>query len=271
MAIPCLKRGVTTSGDECSRVGLKHGESPSPKYQTQKEADPMLDLNSTYYSANCGPVRILKALPNDKYTIQYENTGTVAEARGFAIKRGEIRDPYARLNCGVACTGNIKTKGKNAQLYNVWNSMIHRCYSDKDKRAKAYKNVTVCERWLVFENFADDYRNVDGFDGELFKSGSLVLDKDLKQRYAINKIYSPETCTWVTKDINNRIQDGQMKKFKAVDSEGIIYISDNITAFAKEHNLLRQRVQDVLHKRSSFTKGWTFEFLDEDGESLKAC
>ncbi len=220
-------------------------------------------MSGTYYSKRCGPVSILRELPNRRYEIRFFNTGTVCVAREDAIKRGEIRDPFALLNCGVACTGNIKTKGKYSPYYNVWNSMIHRCYAEQDAKYKAYKDVTVCDRWLVFENFYRDCKQVDGFDETQFLAGGLVLDKDVKQRRLQSKVYSPETCTWLTREENSRYQDGQMRQFEAISPSGEVFVSDNITDFARRHNLERRHISGVLHRRARMTKGWRFRFCEE--------
>lgn len=222
-----------------------------------------LNMDGIYYSKRCGPVRILRDLGNNKFEIEFVNTGTIKMARGDAIKEGCIRDPYAKLNCGVARTGNIKTKGKYQPYYNTWNGMIHRCYAEQDEKYKPYKNVTVCDRWLTFENFYEDCKKIDGFDEEQFLQNNLVLDKDIKQRYQKHKVYSPETCTWVTKAENSKYQDEQMKPFMAFDSLGKQYFADNITQFARDHGLTRRHISGVLHGRAKSTGGWTFQFCED--------
>lgn len=223
----------------------------------------MLNIHGTYYSNRCGPVRILRELNNRNYEIQFLNTGTIVKAREDAIKSGSIRDPYAKLNCGVACTGEIKTKGKYHPYYVAWNSMIHRCYAEQDTKYKNYQNVSVCDRWLVFKNFYDDCKSIDGFNEALFLSNNLVLDKDLKQRYQKHKIYSPNSCTWVSKSENAKYQDLQMKPFIAVSPEGKEYVSDNISEFARVNGLTRRHISGVLHGRAKTTRGWKFNFCEE--------
>lgn len=222
-----------------------------------------LNMDGIYYSQRCGPVRPLEYLGHDKYKIQFLKTGTVKIARGFQIQSGCVRDPYAKLNCGVACTGNIRTKGKYQPYYTAWNSMIHRCYAEQDGKYKNYSNVTVCDRWLVFENFYEDCKKIDGFDEEQFLRKELVLDKDIKQRHQQHKVYSLDTCTWVTKAVNSKYQDGQMKPFVAVDPSGNRYCADNMTQFARDHGLDRKHISGVLNGRAKSTKGWTFHFCED--------
>ena len=265
-----IQERVTTIDDECSRVGHQHGESPSPKYPAQKwkirtkgGTGLQINLNGIYQSKRCGPIRILTHLGYDKYKIQFIRTGTVKTARGSAIKEGNIRDPFAKLNCGVACTGNIPTRGKYGPYYTVWNSMVHRCYAEQDGKYRIYANTTVCDRWLVFANFYEDCKSIDGFDEAKFLRNELVLDKDLKQRHQTHKVYSPETCTWLTKAENARYQDGQMRPFIAISPDGQQYQSDNISQFAREHGLTRRHISGVLHGRAKTTGGWTFHFCED--------
>lgn len=81
-------------------------------------------------------------------------------------------------------------------LYRVWDSMLDRCYSDKLKsRLPTYIDVTCCEEWLLFSNFANWAKDkyVEGYH----------LDKDILVRN--NKIYSPATCVFLAPAVNTII------------------------------------------------------------------
>ena len=96
--------------------------------------------------------------------------------------------------------GKYKARKNNNEMtiqYRYWFNMIQRCYSEKElNRNKTYENVTVCEEWHNFQNFAkwfdDNYYEVDG--------ERMNLDKDILIKG--NKIYSPETCVFVPQRIN---------------------------------------------------------------------
>lgn len=222
----------------------------------------MVEIGKTYNTNNCGKVKVLRKLKgNNSFEVEFIDTGTIKTTRGFQIEEGCLRDPYARIRCGVACTGNVSTKRENAKFHSVWHDMINRCYNPNDKRAEAYKDVTVCDRWLVFENFLKDAPKIEGFNEQKFESGELVLDKDIKQRWAEYKIYSPETCVWTTKEENNTIQDAQQRKFYALSPEGELFEDYNITAFAKKHHLSRRHISGCLHGRAKTTgNGWKFSY-----------
>lgn len=205
---------------------------------------------------------IRRGKKHNYYVVKFKNTGTIKEFRADQIKSGCIRDPYAKRVCGIACTGDIKTKGKYKPLYSVWHDMINRCYNTKNKRYCAYNDVTVCDRWLVFENFYHDAQYIDGYDSIKIANGSVVLDKDIKQRNHKKKIYSSETCLWVPKYINNEIQDAQQSGFVAVSPTGKKYYDYNISRFAREHGLTRKHISSVLHGRTKTTGGWSFYYQE---------
>ena len=221
----------------------------------------MITIGTIYNSNNHGPVRVLQKLGNtDFYEVEFTRTGTVKKFRSSQIIAGCIRDPYAKSVCGVACTGDIKTKGKFKPYYSIWHDMINRCYNPHDKRASAYANATVAPEWLVFERFYEDVSSIDGFDDEKIRNGELVLDKDSKQRGLERKVYSKDTCVWLTKAENNKIQDGQQKPFIGISPDGTKHRSTNITEFAKEHGLDRKHISGILHGRGKTTKGWRFSY-----------
>ena len=77
--------------------------------------------------------------------------------------------------------------------YRVWVDMLRRCYSSKfQERHPTYKGCSVSEEWLRFSNFKRWMENKD-WEG-------MQLDKDIL--FEGNKVYSKETCVFVTKGVN---------------------------------------------------------------------
>lgn len=219
-----------------------------------------MNLPEIIRTKNYGAARVLGEGRKYKYVrVQFLNTGHCDEFREDAVRKGEIRDKYAVTLFGVGIIGNIKTRGKNHKLYQVWRNMLHRCYH---KVPSSYKNVTVCERWHTFEYFHTDVTSIEGWDEELFQRGELVLDKDLKQRFSPHKEYSVTTCRWVSPKTNSKIQDSQQRCFCAVSPSGEKFYSTNITEFARLHGLERRGISSVLHQRIKTTLGWTFSYVD---------
>jgi len=77
--------------------------------------------------------------------------------------------------------------------HRAWKSMIMRCYSPKSQgRFPTYKGCSVSEEWITFSNFKSWMEKQD-FEG-------MHLDKDLL--FEGNKVYSAETCVFVTRGVN---------------------------------------------------------------------
>ena len=77
--------------------------------------------------------------------------------------------------------------------YRVWVGMLERCYSTKyQERNSTYKLCTASEEWKRFSNFRK-WMLAQDWEGK-------QLDKDLLVEG--NKVYSAETCVFVTKAVN---------------------------------------------------------------------
>jgi hypothetical protein len=83
-------------------------------------------------------------------------------------------------------------------FYRTWRSMLKRGYSNKHKAAHpTYQDVTVCEEWHLFSTFKA-WMQAQDCEGK-------QLDKDLLVEG--NKIYSPETCVFVSGQVNRFLID----------------------------------------------------------------
>ena len=147
-------------------------------------------------------VEIVEKLNNDKRKVRFKD-GYEVEVFVQAIRTGQIKNPYHPSVFGVGYFGigdyKAQIYGKATPEYTTWVGILERCYNDKRREKNLnYKNVTVCEEWLNFQNFAKWYRN--NHPGiEVIK---FQLDKDLLQQGVENKIYSPETCILLPHNIN---------------------------------------------------------------------
>lgn len=149
--------------------------------------------------------------------IIFSDTGTQITAFKGNILIGNVKDPYAKDVQGVACRGNAKKVG-NEKVYQIWLSMIQRCYNPNSRSYKQYgsQGVFVDERWLCFECFLKDISKIEGYNEEKFFKGELHIDKDMKCE-AMNltpKRYSLDTCTFVPVFENLSYQKGKKKNRK---------------------------------------------------------
>ena len=81
--------------------------------------------------------------------------------------------------------------------------MLIRCYNKKDlEKNPTYKNTTVCIEWCNFQNFAQWFEKnyIDDW----------ALDKDILVKG--NKVYSPETCCFVPREINEVFKNSTSNK-----------------------------------------------------------
>ena len=144
----------------------------------------------------------------DEYKYKFYTTYNVC-------KEGNVKNPYDKTVCNnMGCLGLMKDgskpkateKGKHSREYDLWSSMLQRCYSDKfHERNPTYKDCTVCDRWLVFANFIEDLPLIEGY--ELWRDNpntGVSLDKDSKVKG--NKVYSLDTVKFMSKSDNTKEQ-----------------------------------------------------------------
>ena len=82
--------------------------------------------------------------------------------------------------------------------FQTWRNMLKRCYSKSYQEQKpTYKGCTVAEDWHTFSNFRA-WMEKQNFEG-------LQIDKDLLIKG--NRVYSPETCMFVTPMVNTFVND----------------------------------------------------------------
>ena len=114
-----------------------------------------------------------------------------------------IREKRRRLLHGVGINdvllpvqSIVNGKMTDCIFYSRWRQMLKRCYSVPflDKYP-TYKDCTVCADWLFFSNFKGWMVKQD-WQGK-------TLDKDIL--IFGNKLYSPETCRFVSADLNKLI------------------------------------------------------------------
>ena len=92
-------------------------------------------------------------------------------------------------------------------FYQRWRGILRRVYDEKYlEKYPTYREVTVCEDWLTFSNFKNWMEKQD-WEGK-------VLDKDILSKG--RKIYSPETCAFVTVKTNAFLVNCSCEKVRGV-------------------------------------------------------
>ena len=103
-------------------------------------------------------------------------------------------DYVVQKNENIVLNGKTKTKVVwRCPYYRVWCNMITRCYNKNSKlKYPSYKDCYVCDEWLTFSNFKS-WMGQQDWEGK-------ELDKDIL--FKGNKVYSPDTCIFVSRKLN---------------------------------------------------------------------
>lgn len=129
-------------------------------------------------------------------TVEFEN-GYKVYAQYNNFLKGNIKSPYDKTIYNIGYIGDGEY-GVDLPQYDYWKSMLRRCYDEKAlKRDSTYEDKYVCEEWHNYQTFAKwfDENYYECNDGYV-----MDLDKDILNKG--NKIYSPETCIFVSHRIN---------------------------------------------------------------------
>lgn len=97
-------------------------------------------------------------------------------------------------------TETIDGKRKNVwqcPYYRDWCSMLSRVFG---KKGFTYKNILICDEWKFFTNFKSWVDNQPNKNWE-----NCQIDKDFLSRES--KIYSPETCVYISAKLNSFITE----------------------------------------------------------------
>lgn len=82
--------------------------------------------------------------------------------------------------------------------YKTWKAMLVRCFCNKARGAHlSYTGNSVCEEWLTFSKFKA-WMETQDWEGK-------QLDKDFLSKDC--KIYSPETCLFISQELNKLLID----------------------------------------------------------------
>lgn len=156
--------------------------------------------------------------------------------RGFGIKDVDypvkISVESAKNNRGKRYRKLVWT----CPYYKKWSGMIDRCYRKDGKEYITYEGCTVCEEWKYLSNFIKWVDSQPNKDWE-----NCDLDKDLLIEG--NRVYSPETCVFVDRKVNNFFLEAGSK-----DSEFMI----GVTWHKRLQKFMAQCCDPFRRKASSY-------------------
>jgi hypothetical protein len=210
----------------------------------------MIKNNESYETKSNGSLVILNYIDAHNIKVKFSDTGHVITTRACQIKSGLVKDVMRRNIYGVGFIGvgihKVSIKCVSTKAYQVWNSMIKRCYCPVSlNKDKCYRECSVCDDWHNFQNFAAWFKGnyIEGFH----------LDKDIK--IDGNKVYSPKTCLFVSQADNAAKANAKSYIFNSPTGDIVrIY---NLSDFCRRNNLHPSNMSAVNTGADKTYKGWT--------------
>lgn len=149
-------------------------------------------------------MRIVECNNGTNITAEFQDKHKVKVHTNYNnFQKGLVKNPYHPSVYGVGIIGikyPVSINSIRTKEYCVWHSLIKRCYDPKTREKQpTYQTVSICEEWLLFENFCDWLRSQPNFDKWL-NGGRWALDKDILIKR--NKVYSLDTCCLVPQNVN---------------------------------------------------------------------
>lgn len=199
------------------------------------------------------------------FVIRFLNSGYMKRINSSQLAH-KIDDPcqptvYGR---GIVGVGKHRTNsnGKQTKEGVLWYNMLMRCYSESYlEKTPTYRGCEVCERWLNFQLFCEDLPKLTNYEHWCEDTFKWNLDKDCLVED--NKIYSPETCMFLTSSFNTTISNKATRKYKAISPTGEEIVFQNMRIFAEEHGMTKEGISSVISGIQLTHRGWSFKEIFE--------
>jgi hypothetical protein len=166
-----------------------------------RQPAPDMLVGSVHQTLVAGAMQIIAYRRADDIDARFLKTGTVVTNLNAAnIRRGNVADPNAKTvhGFGYQGLGHFCFK-QNRSAYGRWASMIGRIHAPQTKQiALDYQGCSIVEPWYSFQNFCEWLSN-EPFYG----NSGYEIDKDL--RVVGNRVYGPDTCCLIPKELNSLI------------------------------------------------------------------
>ena len=169
-------------------------------------------IGKEFDTNSCGKCFIIDYKGKDDVTVMFYSPLYVTKVRMGNLQRGKAVNKMFRSVYGVGYLSDGKfSKIGNENCYAFWSNMLGRAYGKASiEKLTTYTDVTVCEEWHNFQNFAEWFYS-QTFSNHVDMDGcTYQLDKDILMRG--NKVYSPETCCFVPQEINSLILKSEAKR-----------------------------------------------------------
>ena len=168
-------------------------------------------------------MKIIKYENGRNISVEFKESGNIISSNYPCFLKGSIKDNYNNFIFGKGYIGIGKYKstlnGETTKMFNAWKGISRRSYDSSIKENPSYIGCSVIEDWNNFQVFGEWYNhNYYEVDNE-----EMTLDKDILVKR--NKIYSPDTCIFVPKNIN--ILFTKRSRFRGKYPIGVHYQKQN--------------------------------------------
>lgn len=207
-----------------------------------------INVGDRFKTNRGGDVVVIEYNDSNRILVQFDDEfkhTTITD--GFSLRRGILKNPYARLLFGVGYHGIGEYKSKygptseghaNLPVYQAWTNMLSRCYNPDYNHRISYDGCSVHPDWHCYQAFAEWYINELKYTGW---EGRNYLDKDI---LGDGTLYSKDTCCLVPMLINVSITSTQSGKY----ARGTIKSGNGfITAFKTEDKPIKFNTEQEAH------------------------
>jgi len=167
--------------------------------------------------------------------------GGEAVAPAYDLRNGKVKSCGCLVREGANTKHGMARSGKKrSRLYSVWASMLARCTNPNDRHYAQYggRGITVCKKWLFFENFFADM-------GE--PETGLTLDRKNNEGG-----YTPRNCRWVSHNEQSRNTRAnvwvEVRGKKYVMTDALSLVGKTRSALHYQMHKYNQSHQQVINK-----------------------
>lgn len=152
-----------------------------------------IDFDKVYASKSWGQFKIVNYTNSRNVEVEFIDTGTRMTAQLGAVREGKIKDYMYPSVYGVACLGAKILEPEDRYIYRHWVGIIERIHRPGTESYRKYKDCSVAEQWLNFQNYMQWFKEAPNQKGWQLDKDLLVLG---------NRQYGPETCAFVPPSVN---------------------------------------------------------------------
>ena len=152
------------------------------------------------------------------------DTGYEVDCTFYDIINGRIKDYLRKTYYDIGAIG-FASPTENIAAYNSWKDILRKCSDESYPAYKKYgaNGYTVCERWLRFDLFLEDYNKLQESRPNI-NTVALVIDPELEDQGC--KEFSYNNCKYI--DTSSNIIMGKIYHSKSYgDFIPIRYVYEN--------------------------------------------